>query len=110
MHVERILQNYKVKNNRLAPFMNESCFIRKNISILEIPEGMEVTSLPGNSSFHQSDFGFDIQYHKEGSRITMVSEVRVNLLLIEGETLVKFNEMIDNLKKAYRNSIVLHKI
>ncbi|MEA5109874.1 hypothetical protein SDC9_33560 [bioreactor metagenome] len=110
MHTERILQNYRVKNKRLTPFMNESCFSRKSTVILEIPEDMEVVSLPENSSFQHPDFGFKIQYHKEGSRILMVSEITVNLLLIEGGTLAEFDEMIDNLKKAYLNSIVLNKI
>ena len=71
---------------------------------------MEAVSLPENSSFQHPDFGFKIQYHKEGSRILMVSEITVNLLLIEGGTLAEFDEMIDNLKKAYLNSIVLNKI
>lgn len=110
MHIERLFQEYNQNQKRTIPFLNFNCFINHNTIILKIPEGMEVKALPENTYYDSEVFSFSTEYHLKEGAVIMQSKLKVNTLLIEGELLQQFNEMISSLKKVYMNSVVLNNI
>lgn len=110
LHTERLFLEYNQNLKRSIPIINHYCINSQNTTILRIPEGMVVKSLPDNSSYNSGVFGFSTEYTQKENLVILNFKLRVNTLLIDGELLQQFNEMISNLKKVYLNSVVLNKI
>jgi hypothetical protein len=109
MNVERFLGDVQVKADRWLPMEFDEPGIHRYVSILEIPVNTVAGSLPENSSFKNQDFSFNQQYLQQGNTIILCSEIANNGLLVEGEQILPFANMLAKLNKAYKKSIVLTK-
>ncbi len=107
MNLERDLLQWEVKADRVLAV--EVDFKRKHqINYrLKIPENMQVAFLPKPASFNNPLFGFSQEYVQSGDEIRLKTVIYLNTLLIEGKDIVVFREMLENLKKAYRQTIAL---
>ncbi len=107
MNIERDLLQWEVKADRVLPI--EIDFKREHqINYrLKIPENMKVGFLPKPTSFENPLFGFSQDYQQSGDEIHLKTKIYLNTLLIEGKDIVIFREMLENLKKAYRQTIAL---
>ena len=107
MNIERDLLQWEVKADRVLPI--EVDFKRKHqINYrLKIPENMKVAFLPKPTSFDNPLFGFSQDYQQTGDEIELKTFIFLNTLLIEGKDIIIFREMLENLKKAYRQTISL---
>lgn len=75
----------------------------------QIPTGSEVTYVPANTVFKKEQFGFTINYIKSEDKITLKKSIYVDTILLEEIYFEDWNEMIEKLKRAYKEVIVIKK-
>ncbi len=73
----------------------------------DIPRNCEITSLPGNSQYLHPCFGYEIKYTMEGKKIHLVSKFYINSIRMGVNDFSEWNTMIDNLNKAYSQTIAI---
>ena len=85
--------------------------IEQNITTnIEIPIGYKLISMPENQSYEHEKFGFEIKYIHNNNLIVCNTKLRADFLLLEGEALQQFRQMLHKLQTAYRKSLVFEKI
>jgi hypothetical protein len=109
MNIERYMNDVQLKADRWIPIEIETPFIHRFVCILQIPENTTISSLPEANSFIHPGFGFSQQYTRKGNTIILTSEITANGRFIEGLEIGHFREMLLELNKAYKRSIVLSK-
>lgn len=107
MNIERELSQLDVKNDRALPIEVEFKKEHQITYCLNIPENMHVSYLPNSSVFDHPCFGFSHTYKQIDNEIYLTFKLYLNTLLIEGNDISRFREMLGNLKKAYRQTIIL---
>ncbi len=83
--------------------------ISSHVISIEIPEGYEVSYLPNDRSYSDSDFGFDINYKLEQNKVIMKQDIDINTIKLETSQFDSWNKMMKELFAAYKESIVLQK-
>lgn len=109
LNIERELNNLEIKPERVLPVEIESTKEHQIFYRLKIPGNMVVQSIPSPSDFSHPLFGFSQNYEQKPGELIMRTNLYIKTLLIEGENIKSFRTMVDSLKKAYRQSIVLSK-
>ena len=66
--------------------------------------------MPENQSYEHEKFGFEIKYIHNNNLIVCNTKLRADFLLLEGEALQQFRQMLHKLQTAYRKSLVFEKI
>lgn len=107
MNVERLFTRLEVKSNRKIPIDVESKWEHQIVYKLRILENMSVSYLPAPTAYSNPKFGFSQKYEKTNCEILLRTRIYMNTLLIEGDDITAFREMLESLKKAYRQSIAL---
>lgn len=110
MNIERGYNNINISKERIIPIEAKFQMEHRLVCILKIPEYMQTADLPDPASFNNSRFGFSQTYKRDNNQIILSTNLHLNFLMIRGEEILQFNEMIAALKRAYRNTIVLNKI
>lgn len=110
LNVERIYQKVSIKPDRTQPFETDFSFTHSFVSILDLPEGTKASALPEALAYEHPLFSFHSSYSQQGNRIILNSTITVDYLLIKGDDLQGFREMLILMNKAYSKSIVLNKI
>lgn len=75
-----------------------------------MPQDYKLLSMPENQSYEHENFGFEIKYPLQNNIIVCDTKLRADFLMLEGETLNQFRQMLHKLQSAYRKSLVLEKI
>ncbi len=73
----------------------------------DIPHNCEITSLPGNSQYLHPSFGYEITYNTEQDKIHLVTKFYINSIRIGVNEFSEWNKMVDNLNKAYSQTIAI---
>jgi len=109
LHLDQEFASNRIESERVFPI--EKRFKSKETYVvhLEIPTGWEIQTLPKNVAFENEKFGFQISYTRSENEITLTTENYLNTLVIEPEDFEYWNEMVNTIKQAYSESIVLHK-
>jgi len=107
MNIERMLSGLLVKADRIIPVEVESKWEHQIVYRLKIPDNMQVNFLPAPSGFENQLFGFSQNYEQIGNEIWLKTRIYSNTLLFEGKDTSAFREMIESLKKAYRQTIAM---
>ncbi|WP_340063036.1 DUF3857 domain-containing protein [Ascidiimonas aurantiaca] len=111
MHLDRTLSNADIETEtqRYAKKI-EHAFLKEYQTILEIPEGYKVTSLPAPLKYEDPRFGFDIDFSQEGNTVLMQKRIYINTLTIPKTEFDDWNLFIKSLIKAYKKSITLENL
>ena len=75
----------------------------------EVPNGSEVSYVPKNLEFKGEDFGFNIVYEKKDNKIILKKNIYVDTIMIEESQFEEWNSMIKQLKKAYKEVVIVRK-
>jgi hypothetical protein len=102
--------NIDIKKRKGIPIDNDYKYEERESNTLLIPKGFEVNYLPGNTSFKNDLFGFNITYEKTADKVVMVKDFYINYLLLKEDKFLDFNAMIKEINKAYSEVVVLQKI
>lgn len=79
-------------------------------TVLSIPEGYEIHSLPEKASHQSRDFGFEISYTQSDGKITQHKSIYINTLKIRPERFPEWNSFIRSLGTAYKKNLILSPI
>ena len=107
LNIERELNNLDLKPERVLPIEVESTKEHKVFYRLKIPDNMMVQSIPSPLSFNNPLFGYSQVYEQKQGEVILKTNIYLKTLLIEGPNINLFRAMVESLKKAYRQSIVL---
>ena len=77
--------------------------------VLELPRGAIVRFLPQNQKYDSKYFGFSVEYTRSSEQIILKHTVYSNYLILPVSEYEKWNEMVKELHKAYRQNIVLQR-
>ncbi len=75
--------------------------------VFEYPKGASLAYVPENIDFKGGDFGFQIVYERQESKIILKKNIYIDTLLIEEPQFQEWNRMIKVLKKAYKEVVII---
>ncbi len=107
LNIERDLAQLKIDTDRVLPIEVGFQQEHKVVCKLKIPDNLAVSYLPDSISFNNPLFGFYQYYELKGRDVILTSHVYLKTLLIEGKDITDFRKMVELIKKAYRQTIVL---
>lgn len=110
MNLDRSFHSMKMDTTRLqTPVVNDFPFINKQVTRFVIPEGYVVDYLPDNDAFNNPKYRFSFKYWQEGDTVVLERDIELGFLLLLEDEFPAWNNMIDQLNKNYRISVVLKK-
>lgn len=78
-------------------------------TVLNVPDGYTVTSLPTAASFKGKDYGYEVQFTKEKNKIVLHEKVYTDALILYHKDFDDWNKMVKSIQEAYRQTVVLKK-
>lgn len=110
MNISRFFENDKIKDKREQPRAFRFKTLVEYTTELELPEGFEVEHLPESRTYEADNFSFNFSYIKEEQRVIYRQEVKMNTTVLQPGEFEQWNDMISELKRAYRDALVLRRI
>ena len=108
--LDKSFNNQKIDiENRKLPIENDYKYSDRQVTIFEVPSNYQIDYLPPNAEFTHDLFGFSINYKKSEGKIIQEKEIYINYLILEKKNFEDWNKMIDLLKEAYREALILKK-
>ena len=109
MNLDKVLEGQKMPDSRTqAVDFRQTMNFTKNY-VLEIPQGYEVTYMPDDVSFGDDQFSCSIKYKEDNSEVTYSYDLCLDSIWLEPGDFSKWNTFIRDLKKSYRENIILTK-
>jgi hypothetical protein len=99
----------KIEASRKTDIKYDHKWSENNVIVLPIPTGYDVTNLPPNASFSNSEFGFEVKYEQKNNQILIQSKLILNTILLKKASFGEWNKMIDALTDSYNEVISLKK-
>ncbi len=109
LNLHQHLSSLDLKQDRTIPIETENTYQNKITTVLTVPEGHTLVQIPENSSYSHPKFSFSITYSNVNNTVIKNTSISIGFLLIEGEDITAFRDMILQLKQAYRKTIMLRK-
>ncbi|WP_430813410.1 transglutaminase-like domain-containing protein [Carboxylicivirga sp. RSCT41] len=110
LNFERGFSRLKIKKDRDIPIEAEMASQQSVITILEVPEGYDISFLPKDIEYNDPKFSFSSRYRKEKGQVILETSYSINFLILEGEEISRFRKMISTIKHASMQSIILTQI
>ena len=80
----------------------------KEVVVLELPKGYRVAHVPApTKGTVDGMWNYTISYKAEKDMVTLTKEYELNTLTANSKQIAANNKMVDDLKKAYRETVVL---
>ena len=109
MNLDKLLEGQKMPDSRKQEVdLRETLNFTKNY-ILEVPEGYEVTYIPEDVSFGDDKFSCSIGYEKNDKEVVYNYNLCLDVIWLNPDQFSEWNTFIKNLKKSYRENIILTK-
>jgi hypothetical protein len=74
---------------------------------LDLPPDKSVDGMPADKFFSNDSFSFEIKYEKKNNKVIYQKKIVINHLLLKTESFKDWNEMVENLNKAYTEAIII---
>jgi transglutaminase-like putative cysteine protease len=108
MNLNRDFENNQIEiKDRKVPYFNDYKQKKKEVVVLEIPKGYRVSHLPPAANGAADGWQYKISYKADAKKITLTKEYEIKALAIGPLQFADNNKMVDNLKKSYKESVVL---
>lgn len=109
LNLEKKFTSMRLDDDRKWPLqLDRTHYIKRNYK-LHVPKGYVIKHLPEAISKSFDDFGLEVQYKNKENDIYYTIEITINTLEVSPEQFGDWNAFIDQLKKVYNQSIVIHK-
>lgn len=109
MNMQRsYMDEYVNTKERKAPIEYDYKNILRQVVTLDIPKGYHVSYLPPDKK--QSVDGllsYKISYHKTASQVQLIKEFELQSLYVMPDKFAAENNLVEELKKQYKESVVL---
>jgi hypothetical protein len=93
----------------VCPLANDFFYTDKEVVILQIPDGYNLSYVPEDTYYNNDFFRFSIKYSSGDSFVKMNRTIHVNFLKILNEEFNTWDILISNLLKAYRQTVCIEK-
>ncbi|MFI5196841.1 MAG: transglutaminase domain-containing protein [Chitinophagales bacterium] len=109
MNLNREFENKHIDTkDRTVPYFYNYKEKTQEVVVLDIPKGYKVTYLPKNAQGSVDGmWGYKISYKADKKQVTLVKEYELNTMAIGQKQFADNNKMVDDLKKIYKESVVL---
>jgi hypothetical protein len=94
---------------RKSPVEYNFKFRKRYVTLLQIPDGYRVDYLPQGKSYHNTVWGFDLQYEQKGRLLILTQEFDNDHLLLEPDQFALWNKVLENLFPLYKETLTLSK-
>jgi hypothetical protein len=110
LNLFRFFENQKIDfPKRVTPIEQDFKFIKKYVTILELPKGYKVTYLPQGNTFRNSPWGISLNYEQKGNQVILTQEYDNNDLLLMADKFDAWNKVLDNLFSMYKDTLSFSK-
>ncbi len=111
LNLFRFFENQKIDfPKRATPIEQDFKFIKKYVTILELPKGYKINYLPKGNTFRNSACGISINYEQKGNKIILTQEYDNNDLLLTADKFDAWNKALDNLFAMYKETLSFSKL
>jgi len=87
------------------PFLN----VQKYITVLKIPDGYTVSSMPTNKTYKNTVWGFELKYEQKSNLLILTEQFENDHLLLTPDKFQEWNKVLENLYPSYKETISLTK-
>lgn len=99
----------RLNRNRIQPIYQESGYMNEENTIIIIPEGFKVESIPADESIENEFGSFSVNYHQIDNKITIQNILTKNAGIFPAEKANLFDALQDKMEKYYKGKIILIK-
>lgn len=100
--------NHIDTQDRKVPYYFKYKDIEKEVVVLDIPQGYHVSYLPSDAKQALDDiWNYSISYKKQEGKVVQTKEYYLNSMTVPVSRFNAHNQMIEDLKKQYKESVVL---
>lgn len=96
--------------NRKYDYLFEIPFMDEYNMIYEIPKGYQVSFLPANRQISFDEYEFSLTYEQVDNQVLMHRNILLKNRRIKNNDFENWNQFVSELKEAYREVLVLHRI
>jgi hypothetical protein len=109
MNLNKELEDrYIDTKDRTVAYYNRFREKKKEVVVLEIPKGYRVSYMPKEAKGAIDGLGgYKVSYKADGKRIILTKEYEVTARAIDAKKFADNNKMVEDLKKIYKESVVL---
>jgi hypothetical protein len=109
-NLEKEGQNSKVDmTERKLPYEESHTGMKKTVTIINIPDGYQLSYKPDNASFKGKKMNFSVTYEATEKQIIQTINIEVDFLILSLKEIPEWNSMIDAMDSAYKENIVFKK-
>lgn len=109
LNLDKVLQNETVKSDRTIPIEFDFPATYRSVCTFIPPSGYLQPQLPGERSFTNSMFGFNISYAQMNGSITLSKELFSKEILLFKENFESYRKYLSELNEAYMQTILFRK-
>lgn len=110
LSLNQIYTNENFKKDRKVPYELRFKSSNETVVSLSVPEGYEVSYVPKNVEYNKDLFGCSVEIKNNGKEIVQTFKQYEDFLILQPESFNDWNQMIRNLKRIYRESVILKKV
>ncbi|MEM7548192.1 MAG: DUF3857 domain-containing protein [Bacteroidota bacterium] len=96
-------------SKRHLPIENDYKYFKKYVSVIDIPDGYDLTYLPESTSEQNEDIGFTMEYERVDNKVIMRKTLYADFLILNPDDFSNWNKVVEKLNEAYRDVIILEK-
>lgn len=101
--------NHYITASRSTPWETDYKYIKKEVSVLQIPDGYEVDYIPSNVRQEGKSVGIDVSYQTAGQKVFMYKKFYIDFLLLNPDQFNEWNESVKRISEVYKEAIILKK-
>ncbi len=109
LNLDKDHYNHYITASRSTPWETDYKYIKKETSVLEIPDGYEVDYIPADVKQEGRSVGIDVRYETTGQRIFMHKKFYIDFLLLNPDQFNEWNESVKRISEVYKEAIILKK-
>lgn len=107
INLEQGFASDPIEKDRLIPVEMDYAFTTNHVVILQIPDSLQVKSVPENSEVLSSDFGYSLKYDQSESTITSTLTAYSTQLIVYPESFEQWNSLSSRFRKDIRKSLLI---
>lgn len=94
---------------RDTPWENDYKYIKREVSVFDIPEGYTLEFLPKDVKFDSDNIGLHVTYSVANDQVTMDKTFYLDFLMLQPAQFKNWNESIKSISEVYKESLILKK-
>ncbi len=107
----RLFESSKIEvSKRNVPIAYDFKYVKKYVTILNLPKGYQLTHIPKGQSYHEGNMSFSLSYEQKNNQLFFIQEYTNNELMLTQDQFEAWNKMLDHLLPTYKEILSFSKI